>query len=88
MLWYSVTKEEIKATTRTGIQYRISGSKDSWKFVYAKTYTNSSGAWAVVTERNDLAGACLDFRMVREQDIAGRIVEVWNFPTSNCGLPS
>ena len=88
ILWYSVTKEEVKATTRTGIQYRISGSKDSWKFVYAKTNTNSSGAWAVVTERNDLAGACLDFRMVREQDKAGRIVEIWNFPSSNCGLPS
>ena len=88
ILWYSVNKEEVKATTRTGIQYRISGSKDSWKFVYAKTNTNSSGAWAVVTERNDLSGACLDFRMVREQDTAGRIIEVWNFPTSNCGLPN
>jgi serine/threonine protein kinase len=87
-LWYSVNTEEIKATTRTGVQYRVSGSKETWQFAYAKTFSNSAGAWAVVTERTNLPGACLDFRMVREQEKAGRIVEIWNFPKSNCTLPN
>jgi serine/threonine protein kinase len=88
ILWYSVASEEVKASTMTGIQYRISGSKDSWQFVYAKTNSNSSGLWAVVPERQGLPGACLDFRMVREQDVAGKIVEIWNFPTSKCTIPN
>lgn len=88
ILWYSVASEEIKASSMTGIQYRISGSKDPWQFVYAKTNSNSSGLWAVVPERSGLAGACLDFRMVREQDASGKIVEIWNFPTSKCTLPN
>lgn len=88
ILWYSVNTEDVRASTRTGIQYRISGSKDPWQFVYAKTNSNSSGSWAVVPERDSLPGACLDFRMVREVDKAGRIVEIWNFPTSNCALPN
>jgi len=88
ILWYSVASEEVKATTMTGIQYRISGSKDPWQFVYAKTNSNSSGLWAVVAERPGLPGACLDFRMVREQDVPGKIVEIWNFPTSKCTIPN
>jgi serine/threonine protein kinase len=75
--------DDFDASTASGIQYRISGTNDPWKYVFYGTYSNAAGVYSYINERPGLEGACLDFRLVRESK-DGNIVQIWNLPPSIC----
>lgn len=75
--------DQVDASSATGIQYRVSGSKDKWQYVFYGYYTNASGIYSYINERPGLEGACLDFRLVKESK-DGYIVKIWEMPASIC----
>ena len=74
---------DFDASSASGIQYRVSGTNDPWKYVFYATYTNASGIYTYIPERSGLEGTCLDFRLVRESK-DGYITQIWEMPTSIC----
>ena len=82
--WVLLLKtDEVDASTATGVQYRIHGSTNLWQYVFYSYYTNSAGIYSYIGERENLEGACLDFRLVRESR-DGYIVQIWNMLPSIC----
>jgi serine/threonine protein kinase len=82
--WVILLKtDEIDASTATGVQYRVNGSKDRWQYVFYGYYTNAATIYSYIRERPGLAGACLDWRLVRESK-DGYIVQIWEMPKSVC----
>lgn len=75
--------DQVDASSATGIQYRVNGSKDKWQYVFYGYYTNASGIYSYINERPGLEGACLDFRLVKESK-DGYIVKIWEMPASIC----
>jgi hypothetical protein len=73
----------VDASSATGIQYRLSGSKDSWRYVFYGYYTNASGIYSYISERPGLEGSCLEFRLVKESR-DGFITKIWEMPSSIC----
>jgi serine/threonine protein kinase/regulation of enolase protein 1 (concanavalin A-like superfamily) len=74
---------EVDASSATGIQYRLNGSKDNWRYVFYGYYTNASGIYSYISERPGLEGSCLEFRLVRESR-DGYITKIWEMPASIC----
>ena len=82
--WVLLLKtDEVDASSASGIQYRVSGSKNPWQYVFYAYYTNASGIYTYIPERENLKGACLDFRLVRESK-DGYIVQIWDMLPSIC----
>lgn len=75
--------DQVDASSATGVQYRVNGSKDKWQYVFYGYYTNASGIYSYINERPGLEGACLDFRLVKESK-DGYIVKIWEMPASIC----
>ncbi len=78
-----IKTEQVDASTLTGVQYRISGSKDQWQYTFYGYYSNAVGIYSYIKERPGLEGACLDFRLVRESK-DGYITQIWEMPNSIC----
>jgi serine/threonine protein kinase len=78
-----IKNADTDASTLTGIQYRVSGSRDQWQYTFYGTYFNNVGIYSYINERPGLEGACLDFRLVRESK-DGYIVQIWELPKSIC----
>ena len=82
--WVLLLKtDEVDASSASGIQYTISGSKNPWRYVFYTYYTNAAGIYSYIPERENLKGACLDFRLVRESR-EGYIVQIWDMLPSIC----
>jgi serine/threonine protein kinase len=75
--------EDVDASSATGIQFRVSGSKDKWQYVFYGYYTSAAGIYSYINERPGLEGACLDFRLVKESK-DGYITKIWEMPASIC----
>ena len=82
--WVLLLKtDQVDASSASGIQYRISGSNNPWQYTFYGTYRNSAGVYTYIPERDNLKGACLDFRLVRESR-DGYIVQIWEMLPSIC----
>jgi len=82
--WVILLKtDDVDASSATGVQYRVSGSKDRWQYVFYGFYTSAATIYSYINERPGLKGACLDRRLVRESK-DGYIVQIWEMPKSIC----
>jgi serine/threonine protein kinase len=79
----SLKTDEVDASSLTGIQYRLNGSKEKWQYVFYAFYTNSAGIYTYIPEREGLKEACLDFRLVRESRDS-YITHIWEMLPSIC----
>jgi serine/threonine protein kinase len=82
--WVLLLKtDKVDASSASGIQYKIRGTNNPWQYTFYGTYRNSAGVYTYIPERENLQGACLDFRLVRESR-DGYIIQIWEMLPSIC----